>query len=100
MLSLVIKHSNGLWKSMHNLYNHIKAKTCFKSCFKSSNGRCIDLFLSNKKHYFIKAKVFETGLSDYHLLIYNILRTQYIKLPPKVNNYRCYKKFNPEIFIY
>ena len=33
------------------------------------------------------------------LLIYNILRTEYIKLPPKVINYRCYKKFNPEIFI-
>ena len=89
----VIKHSNGSWKSitfimilMLNLALNYQMDDALT-------------FFYKKKHPFIKANVFETALSDHHLLIYNIHRTQYINLPPKLINYRCYKKFNPEICI-
>ena len=38
----------------HNLYNTIKHKTCFKSV----EGKCIDLILTNKKHSLQKSNVF------------------------------------------
>ena len=45
----------------YNLYNLVKTKTCFKS----TQGRCIDLILTNKKHSFKNTNTFETGLSDF-----------------------------------
>ena len=79
----------------HNLFNHIKNKTCFKS----SNGKCIDLNLWNKKHSFQYSKVFETGLSDHHLLIDSMLKTTYTKLSAKTVQYRCYKHFTADLFL-
>ena len=63
----------------HGLYNMIKHLTFFKS----SRGRCIDLIFTNRKHSFMQSKSFETGFSDHHHMIYTILKTTFIKLPPK-----------------
>ena len=79
----------------HSLYNHMKEKTCFKSM----NGKCIDLIISNKKYSLQNTGTVETGLSDHHHLIYTILKTHFIKLPPKKINYRDYNKFNESIFL-
>ena len=79
----------------HNLYNHIKEKTCWKS----KNGSCIDLLISNKRYSFKHSGVAETGLSDFHSLIYIMLKTTYVKPRPKKYKYRNYKNFNQIYFL-
>ena len=78
----------------HNLYNLIKGPTCFKSC----QGRCIDLLLTNKKHSFMMTQSFETGFSihHHHHLIYTVLKSTYNKAPPKKLLYRDYKNWSAE----
>ena len=78
----------------HGLYNHMKTKTCWKS----SNGSCIDLILSNKKFSFKNTGAVETHLSDHHLLIYTVLKVNFTKLSPKRYHYRDYKNFDKEKF--
>lgn len=78
----------------YSLYNLIKTPTCFKS----AAGKCIDLILTNRKHNFMKSQTFETGLSDHHHLIYTIFKTNFTNLPPKKIKYRCYKKFDHDLF--
>ena len=78
----------------HNLYSMIKSPTCFTSV----KGRCIDLMLTNNKHSFLGSQTFETGFSDFHHLIYTILKTTYVELPPKKINFRDYKKFSEPNF--
>ena len=78
----------------HDLYSLIKDPTCFKS----KKGKCIDLFLTNRKHNFFGSKTFETGMSDHHVMIYTIFRTTFIKIPPQKIYYRCKRKFSQEKF--
>ena len=78
----------------HSLYNHMREKTCWKS----SAGTCIDLILSNKKHSLMHTGTVETGLSDHHALIYTMLRSHYMKAPPRKFSYRNYKNFDRERF--
>ena len=70
-----------------------------KTCFKSVNGRCIDLIISNRKYSLQHTGTVDTGLSDHHHLIYSMLKTQFVKLPPKKINYRDYSRFNESMFI-
>ena len=79
----------------HDLYNLVKEKTCFKS----KNGTCIDLILTNRKHSFQFTGAIETGLSDYHLLVHTMMKSTYTKLPPVKKQYRDYKNSNPVIFL-
>ena len=81
--------------SKHNLYNHIKSKTCWKS----QNGSCIDLILSNKRFSFKHAGVAETGVSDFHSLIYIMMKSTFTKNEPRKLRYRNYKKFNQILFL-
>ena len=76
------------------LFNLMKHNTCFKV----QQGTTIDLILTNKKIMFPHTNVFETELSDFHVLIYTMLKLQYQKLPPKQIKYRCYKSFNQDMF--
>ena len=80
--------------SDYGLYNLINTPTCFKS----SDGRCIDLILTNKKHSFQKSQSFETGVSDHHHLIYTMMKTTFVPLPPKIITYRSYKNFSKDTF--
>ena len=66
------------------LYSLIKSPTCFKS----TRGRCIDLLLTNSKYSFQESHSFETGFSDYHHMIYTILKTTYVKKKTKIIKYR------------
>ena len=79
----------------HCLTNLVKDKTCFKS----PKGTCIDLILTNRGRSFQHTSVFETGLSDHHLLIYTMLKTTFCKLPPKIIKYRNYRSFNEQSFL-
>ena len=80
--------------STYQLYSLYKGATCFKT----TKGRPIDLMLTNKKHSFMKNQSFEAGFSDHHHLIYTILKSTYVKLPPKTIRYRKYKNFQMEEF--
>ena len=77
------------------LYSMIKTPTCCKSV----HGRCIDLLLTNSKYSFQKSQSFETGFSDFHHMIYTILKTTYVKKEPKIIKYRNYGKFSHEEFL-
>ena len=79
---------------INSMYNHMKEKTCWKS----QSGSCIDLFISNRKHSLMNTGVFETGLSDHHLLIFSMLKTTYEKLPRKIIHYRKWKYFDVTSF--
>ena len=57
----------------NSLYCHIKTKTCFKK----DEGSCIDLILSNQKYGLQKTGTWDTGLSDFHHLIYTQLKSRY-----------------------
>ena len=71
-------------KEMGNLRNTYNVFSLFKgpTCFRTSNGKSVDLMLTNKKHSFIKSQSFETGFSDHHHhLIYTILKSTFKTTP-------------------
>ena len=51
----------------HDLYNLIKEKTCFKSI----QGTCIDLILTNQSYSFKNLCTMDTGVSDFHGMVFN-----------------------------
>ena len=65
---------------------------------KSAHGRCIDLIMTNSKSSCICSNTFETGFSDFHHMVYTILKTTYDRLPPKVISYCCYRNFSEPHF--
>ena len=66
--------------------------TCFKN---SKNPSCVDLLLTNFKPYFMKTNAFETGISDHHKMISNIMKHRFIRESPlKTSYYRDYRKFD------
>ena len=73
----------------------IKKPTCFKNPVKPT---CIDLILTNQPSCFQHNKVFETGLSHFHLLTVTEFKMSFQKLPQKKIIYRDYKNFNNEKF--
>ena len=68
----------------YSLYNLIRSPTCFKRV----PGKCIDLMLTNTKHSIFGSQTMETGFSDFHHMIYTILKTKFNKVPPKIIEYR------------
>ena len=84
-LSAFLKHCN--------YYNLTKKVTCFKG-----DGSCIYLILTNRKYCFKNTSSFETGISDYHHLIYSMLKTTFEKEESKKVSYRNYKQFQWETF--
>ena len=79
----------------HMLHSHLRTNTCFKS----ETGSCIDLILSNQKYSLQNTGSFDCGLSDYHHLVYTMLKSTYVKLPPKTILYRCFKNFSEINFV-
>ena len=75
--------------------NIIKNKTCFKSV----KGLCIDLIFTSRPSLHQFTNVFETGISDHHLLIYKMLKPTYTKMEPKVLSKRCFKNFSEQSFL-
>ena len=77
--------------SLNNLESLISKPTCYKN---HENPTCIDLILTNRPGYFQHSNVFETGISDFHLLIVTQLKMGFQKKLPKIITYRDYKKFD------
>ena len=80
--------------NIFQLKNLIKENTCFKT----QRGTCIDLILSNCPMSHQYSKTFETGLSDFHKMIYTMLKCKFIKLPPKVSVSRDFRHFDENKF--
>ena len=76
--------------SLNNLESLIKKPICYKN---DENPTCIDLILTNRPGYFQHINVFETGISDFHLLTATQLKMGFQKKLPKIIAYRGYKKF-------
>ena len=66
--------------------NLIKGPTCFKS----ANESMIDLFLTTNKYLFQNTNSFETRASDHHHLIATVLKTTYVRFPPKLPKLRTF----------
>ena len=80
---------------MYNLHNLINEPTCYKN---ANNPSSIDLILTNRKKSFHNSITIETGLSDHHKMTVTVLKSYFKKKEPITVNYRCYKKFNVNLF--
>ena len=58
------------WK-IYDLRNMVTEPTCFKNRVKPTN---IDVILTNRKEYFTKTTLIESGLSDYHKMAVTCLK--------------------------
>ena len=77
--------------SLNNLVNLNDKPTCYKN-FK--NPTSIDLILTNRPSYFQHTNVFETNISDFHLLTVTEFKMKFQKMNPKIVTYRDYKKYD------
>ena len=77
---------------LNGLRNLINVPTCF------NNPTSIDLILTNRPSYFQRSTVFETDLSDFHLLTITEFKTSFQKREPKIIKYRDYKNFDNHNF--
>ena len=62
-------------------------------------GSCIDLILTSGQNLHQHAQVFQSGMSDHHLMIYTMLRSSYPKVEPKVLRKWHYKSFFKKSFL-
>ena len=81
--------------NLNGLRNLINVPTCYKN---SDNPTSIDLILTNRPSYFQHSTVFETGLSDFHLLTITEFKTSFHEREPKIIKYRDYKNFDNNMF--
>ena len=81
--------------SLNNLTSLIDQPTCYKN---SNKPRCIDLILTNRPNYFQQSDVFETGLSDFYMMVGTELKIGFQKLKPNIVIYRDYRHFDNEEF--
>ena len=81
--------------NQHKCKNIIKSKTCYKS----QEGSCIDLIITIRHSLHQFSHVFETGISDHHLMVYTMLKSTYTKLELKNLRKLSYKDFNKESFL-
>ena len=79
----------------YNLKSLIKEHTCFKTV---DNPSCIDPILTNHPKCFQNSGVYETGISDFHKLTFNVLKTYFQKAKPRIIKYRDYKHFDNNEF--
>ena len=79
----------------YSLSSLIKEPTCYKN---PANPSSIDLILTNSSRSFQNSSVVETGPSDFHRMIFTVLKTTFQRLPPKIRNSRDYSNFDNEMF--
>ena len=80
---------------LNGLRNLINAPTCYKNF---DNPISIDLIPTNRPSFFQRSAVFETGLSDFHLLTITEFKRNFQNREPKIIKYRDYKNFDHSKF--
>ena len=88
---LVLRRFLELYGLKHLVHEH----TCFKSV---NNPSCINLLLTNSSCSFQHTSVMSSGLSDFHELVFTVMKTIFPKAKPNKIFYRNYKNFNETIF--
>ena len=80
---------------MTTFLNQRKYKNMIKSkiCYKSQEFSCIDLIITSRHIILESSHVFETGITDHHLMVYTMQKSSYAKLEPKILRNRSYKDF-------
>ena len=78
------------------LKNVIVNPTCLKS---SDNPKTIDLILTNKKRSFAWPSNVETGVSDFHVMMFTVLKSGFLKKGPKTVYYRGFSKYYNKVFL-
>ena len=69
------------------------------ACYKNpENPSSIDLILTNNPRSFQNSSVIETGLSDFHRMVVNVIKTSFARLKRRVINYRDHKSFENKLF--
>ena len=81
--------------NLNCLESLIQKPTCYKN---PSQPTCIDLILTNRPSYFQHSEVFETNLSDFHLLTMTELKMNFQKQKTKIIAYRDYKDLTITLF--
>ena len=81
--------------SLNGLKNLINKPTCCKNYEKPIS---IDLILPNQTTLFQRSAVFETGLSDFHLLTVTEFKMSFQKCKPHIVTYRNYKNYDNYAF--
>ena len=76
---------------LNGLRNLINVPPCYKNF---DNPTSIELIVTNRPNYFQCSTIFETGLSDFHLLAITEFKTSFQKQEPKIIKYRDYKNFD------
>ena len=61
------------------------------------NPSCIDLIITNSAHSFQDTNVIFTGLSDFHKMVFSVLKTTFRKNKAREIIYRDYSNFDSEI---
>ena len=79
----------------YNLSSLIRESTC---CKNPENPSCIDLSLTNSPNIFQNFSVVETGLPDFHRMIFTVMKTSFYRLPPKIRHYRDCSNYDNNIF--
>ena len=83
-----------LFCNQYKLKSLNKDPTWYKNI---DNSSCIDLLLTNSAKSFESTCTIETGLSDFHKLV-TVFNEKHKLVPPKVIQYRDYKRFSYTIF--
>ena len=52
------------------------------------------MILTNRKRCFSDTLTTEAGLSDFHLMVSKVLNSGFVKMGPKIINYRDYSRFD------
>ena len=79
--------------------NNLKSLNKDPSCYKNiDNPSHIDLLLTDLVKSFESACTIETGSSNFHKLVVTVLNEKHKRMPPKVIQYRDYKKIDYAIF--
>ena len=81
--------------TLNDLTSLTDQPTCYKNLDKPT---WIDLLLTNRPNYFQHNSVFETGLSDFHMVVTE-LKMGFQKLKPHIVADRHYKHFDNEKFL-
>ena len=71
-----LKPSTELMESLHSSYrllNLVKEPICY------------NLIITNCKHSFQNTEVLTTGVSDFHKMVFTILKTEFVKADPIKN---------------
>ena len=68
--------------------------TCFKN---PERPTCVDLILTDSSRNFQDTCTVETGLSDFHKLVVDVLKLYFPKQKPNIQTFQDYKKFQIDL---